>query len=99
MSKVQTGMSRFNVLKEKEHMEKSEIRRHSATLRGKFVSRAKYQSVVEENKKLLADIKVLVGEMDSKRIILSAKYRAKFEKEEQFINELKTLLAQSTDMD
>ena len=99
MSKVQTGMSRFNVLKEKEHMEKSEIRRHSAILRGKFVSRAKYQSVVEENKKLLADIKVLVGEMDSKRIILSAKYRAKFEKEEQFINELKTLLAQSTDMD
>lgn len=99
MSKLQKGMSHFNVLKEKEHMEKSEIRRHSAALRGKYVSRAKYQSVVEENKKLLADIKVLVGEMDSKRIVLSAKYRAKFEKEEQFINQLKSLLAQGSDMD
>jgi hypothetical protein len=41
----------------------------------------------------------LVGEMDSKRIVLSAKYRAKFEKEAQFINELKNTLAQSSDMD
>ena len=80
-------------------MQNSEIRKHSSLLRGKYVSRAKYQAVVEENKKLLADIKVLVGEMDSKRIILSAKYRAKFEKEQQFINDLKSLLAKSEDTD
>lgn len=53
------------------------------------VSRSTYQKVVEENKKLLADIKVLVGEHSVERAILRAKWTDKFKDQEAFGNLLK----------
>lgn len=49
------------------------------------VSRSVYQKLVEENKKLMADIRLLVEEdvMSPEKILCVSKWRNKFEKEKQ----------------
>lgn len=50
------------------------------------VNRSTYQKVVEENKRLLADIKLLVedGLPSSEKILCIGKWRDKFKKEKEF---------------
>ena len=55
------------------------------------VSRSVYQKVVEENKQLIADIKVLVGEHCVERAILRAKWTDKFKDQKAFGDLLKEI--------
>ncbi len=61
------------------------------TQKGKFVSRSVYQKLAEENKKLIGDIKILVGNLtngvfaEDKRIVRD-KWVAKFEKDHNIKN-------------
>jgi len=50
------------------------------------VNRSTYQKAVEENKKLIADIKILVedGLPSAEKILCIAKWREKFKKEKEF---------------
>ena len=60
------------------------------------VSRSAYQKVVEENKRLLSDVRLLVEEglPSAEKILCIAKWRDKFEKDREF-NELMKLAAKS----
>lgn len=58
--------------------------------KGTFVKRSTYQKVVEENKRLLIDIKILTEEqydLTGERILLKMKWQKKF-KEERELNAL-----------
>ena len=60
--------------------------------KGKTVSRAVYQKLAEENKKLKADLKVLCFDgLSSDTIMLRIKWRNKFKKEADFNATLKTI--------
>ena len=57
------------------------------------VKRSTYQKVVEDNKKLLLDIKVLVSEKTPviKKIRLTKEWREKFNKEDEFNKMMKEI--------
>ena len=57
------------------------------------VKRSTYQKVVEDNKKLLVDIKVLVSEKTPviKKIRLTKEWREKFNKEDEFNKMMKEI--------
>jgi len=59
------------------------------------ISRSQYQKVVEENKRLKSNIKILVAEglPTAKKILLISEWRDKFSKEEKFWDDIKTLLS------
>ncbi len=58
--------------------------------KGKYVSRSVYQKKCEENKKLLADIKILTADgISPEKVILITKWREVFKKRREF-NELLT---------
>jgi len=58
--------------------------------RGKYVSRATYQKVVEENRKLLRDMAVIVQDgINPDSIILKIEYRKKFKQQRMFTKLLK----------
>lgn len=46
-----------------------------------YVKRSTYQKVVEENKRLLRDIKILSGEPSAEKMLLTQKWRDKFAKD------------------
>jgi hypothetical protein len=48
------------------------------------VSRSTYQKVAEENKRLLADIKILVGIMDERYLEVYGKWIKHFKEKKQF---------------
>jgi hypothetical protein len=51
--------------------------------RGAYIRRSIYQKVVEENKKLLSDIKILVGDYGPAKLALSDKWEKKFESDQK----------------
>lgn len=62
------------------------------TDKGKYVSRSTFQKACEENKRLLADIKILTVEsfadpMQPERILIITKWREKFKKDKE-LNDL-----------
>lgn len=59
------------------------------------VSRSTYQKLAEENKRLLKDIKELVGEHTAERVLVVQKWREKFEEDNKFNEELKAALLKS----
>ncbi len=58
-----------------------------STEKGKYVLRSTYQKVVEENKRLLADIKIFCTDLTPERIKLTFKWRERFAKDKA-LNEL-----------
>ena len=56
------------------------------------ISRSVYQKKCEENKRLLADIKVLTGPMSAERIQCAIKWREKFNKDDEFNRMIKEFL-------
>lgn len=48
------------------------------------ISRSAHQKVVEENKKLMADIRILTSYPTAEKIICIAKWQRKFQEEERF---------------
>ena len=58
------------------------------------ISRSEYQRVVEENKRLLQDIRILVqdGFMTEEKIQCRVKWAKKFQREEEFNKHLKEAL-------
>lgn len=64
------------------------------------VSRSVYQQVVEQNKKLLNDIQILVDEKPSAdKIVCISKWRDFFKKEKEFNTMLQTLLTKKESID
>ena len=60
--------------------------------KGKYVSRSVYQKAKEENKRLLADIKVMACGECFDAIQLRIKWRKIFEKKEQFEKTIREIL-------
>jgi len=54
-----------------------------------IVSRSVYQKVVEENKKLLNDIRILTGELTGERIIVATFWKKKFQRDKELIDMIK----------
>lgn len=53
------------------------------------ISRSEYQKVVEENKRLLADIRILTSEgLSADKILLTGKWREHFKQENDIVLEL-----------
>lgn len=55
----------------------------------KKVNRSTYQKVVEENKRLLKDIKTLVAPISAEQLLVKHKWRIKFESEQEYDSLLK----------
>lgn len=59
--------------------------------KGTYVRRSVYQKVVEENKKLLNDIRILTGDLTTKSVMLGAEWKERFRKDSElkdFIREI-----------
>jgi len=63
--------------------------------KGKYVSRSAYQKLAEENKKLMADIKILSGPYTGEKLLVMTKWRTKFEKDKMFCDLIKSMVKQN----
>lgn len=61
-------------------------------LRGKYVSRSVFQRAVEKNKRLLNDIRILVGDDPFEARLMKKHYQARFGREADLNAQLKELL-------
>lgn len=60
--------------------------------KGTYVKRSTYQKVVEENKKLLCHIKILIGDPTPDKLKLTIVWKEKFKKDKDLNDFIKDLI-------
>ena len=59
------------------------------------INRSTYMKVVQQNKRLLQDIKIITGPISVDGILLGAKYRKEFEDQQKMVQAIMSLIKEN----